>query len=208
MRVVPRFLPTRRSSVFVVLLLWASGPLTPNAVAQDRGTFELTALVGVASFLNEPADPTTTEDGSRVHFVFEQALGVGLRLGLNFGDAVGFDADMLYVPTEFSAVDGSMSGGLEANVYIVGGTLRIMLPPIGGGDVEPFGAVGAGVKGYDGLIGTHTDAMWSIGGGVYVPVGTTLDVRLELRDYMSRFDGAGDTRFQNDLLFTVGLVLF
>lgn len=203
-RARPRLGPWARRLLMLSLMLLLLKP-TGDALAQQRGTFEFMPTVGAAFFLNEVIDPVTVE-GFEVRSAFDDAFAVGFSLGLNFTETIGFDAGFLYVPTELSSATGGVSAGLDANEYIVGGTLRLALPWISSRSFSSYAAAGAGVKGYDGVIGTHTNAMWSVGLGTYVPLSGAFHLRFDLRDYMSRFGADGDTRFQNDVLFTAGIV--
>jgi hypothetical protein len=197
---------TLRTLLGAATLALGVAALSPaSAQAQQLRTIEVTPVIGGAFFPSKLAEPFKDEEGNTYNVSLGNAAVFGLNFGFNLSEQVALEVQGLKVPTQLSVSTQGASAGADMGLYLIGGAVRYAFAPVGR-SVRPFVVAGAGIKGYDG--GT-TDAMWNLGGGIRLPLGNRIGLRLELRDYMSRYDSIDwdrPARLQHDLLFMPGLV--
>lgn len=183
--------------------LFLLGPPAPADAQEDgggEGSLEVFLLYTNAFLngdVNEPVEDTPP--GS-----LDNAFGSGLGLGWRLGDRAVVEAVGIFVPTEISVTGERFSVAFDIDLTVLGGGLRYKI-----GDVrkalQPYVAGGIGAKIYDESgLETESDFMWNFGGGLAIDTGWIVDVRVDLRDYMSVFDAIRDSeKLQNDILLNV-----
>jgi len=151
---------------------------------QLRGLILAGALVGVAA-------PALAQDSSK-HFTFapvvgwtfwdserplKDALYVGGRLGARVR-YVGLEAAGGFSPTQVTG-----PGGQDASW--VHGSGNLMLFPLPGSPIEPFGFAGVGGEHFGGPAGAdHWDLTFDGGGGLLVRLNESFGLRFEARDVL------------------------
>ena len=162
-------------------------------------TLEITPFAGGTFFASELAFDTGL-DG---------AAAYGAHLGLRLSPRFGIEGTFAYAPTEFEGAAGVLDAG-DTDVFIYGGGLNLYAP-IYDARFSPFLSVGAGAKTYDFAAGdSETDFMGYVGPGLVVPLSPAIGLRIEARDYISKYDpesALADSEWQHDVLVAAGLTL-
>ena len=181
------------------------------ATAQMRGvalgpTLEVTPFAGATLFTSDLIGDTSLDGGA----------AVGGHLGLRLSPRIGIEGTFSYAPTDFEGTAGFFDGadgffdGGDTNVFMYGGGLNFYAPTYSS-RIDPFFSAGAGAKTYDFETGgSETDFMGYFGPGVVIGLNPALGLRLEARDYISKFDSGvagSDSEWQHDVLITAGLSL-
>lgn len=203
-----------RLSRLVVVLGLATAFLsagTPSGLSgQEDGKLEVTGTLANGFFYGGVGSSFSTDQGIENTVGLDDGLGVGLRVGWRFSDRVTGELAVTSFPTEIVVRGGQFTVGFDADVTMTEGTFLYHL-----GDpqapIRPFLAAGGGAVSYAGSFRTEWDGMWNVGGGVRLELGDLVDLRFDLRDYMSSFDALEnveneDARFQNHVVLSTGLV--
>jgi opacity protein-like surface antigen len=138
-----------------------------------------------------------------------------METGGGLGSAIGFWMKNRYqvelaVTYTSSAIHSTNQPDVSVDLFTFAGNVAYYLPIFGAGR-EIFVGAGAGVKNYDWLSDSskaETDFSWNVGGGLSVAVMRRLGVRVEARDYMSKFGSrqAGvDGAMQHDIIISAGV---
>ena len=185
--------------------------LSPNQAleAQAPMKMEFTAFAGAMIFPGDLASELLGCMGLVCDRIQDVGMKAGVAVGAHAGARFGpwsVEGTLAFAP---SSVEGVSTLGptvsMDTNLLIYGVDVLYTLPsenPL----MEFFLAGGLGAK-------THSPADWesqtnvtgNLGGGVRVWMSPTMALRFEGRDYISSFEGEGESKLQNDLLFTVGL---
>lgn len=206
------------ASLVLAALAWAMAPTAAaegQAAHAGRSGPELDAAAVVATPLTNLTPGTETAGGLQISSsVGMQAAGI-LWLSPRLG--VGVAGTWIPVDVEQVAATGPdgqpIPGGPVAGADYLAGSLEavVTLPPIGTDvQVEPYLVGGAGLRrlGVDGNpedAPSATDPMVTVGGGFRTLLSAGWLFRLEARDHLSLYDGAGDERAQHDLTVSVGI---
>lgn len=211
-------------SSFVALLA-----LTPFATAagQGKGRVELTPYLGMYLPVADIIKETDLGSGISLSFKQKSALSFGGRLSYGLSDRAALEGAFGYTSSDVRfEVSGIGSASLGATVitasarvlyrlnqpasptgwHLIGGLAMISR----GGDIwDQLQTGGATVDG-------RTDFGAVIGGGVRLPVGRRLALRIDVEDYVhqAKFtidDGVTaldtESQLQNDLVVSVGLAI-
>ena len=116
------------------------------------------------------------------------------------------EGTLAYAPSSFegtSTLGPTLSE--DMNLLMYGLSLLYTIPsdnPL----MEVFLASGIGAKTHSPSEGdAQTNALGNVGLGLRVWLSPSMALRFEGRDYISSFDGEGESSLRNDLLFSVGL---
>lgn len=193
----------------------AGGPeLAPDTTLHEGGGPELFALGGsLAPLARLSSDPGSFATEISSAPIVGGTAGYWLRSGLGAG------VQVLYAPASLNVLPTSFQGpiptGLGDARYLAA-TLELRYRLQSGGPagvLAPYVAAGGGIRrlSFDPIakLDVHdtTDPVGTVAIGAEAKFLGPAAVRLELRDYLSRFDAnaAGTSRLQNDLVITVGL---
>jgi len=174
-------------------------------MAQEFHHLDISGGLVNGFFLNDVDTVFTSDAGVRNHLRVDDGAGLSLRVGWRFSPRLSVEGRYVLIPTRISAVGGSLVGGAETDVTLAGGGITYRLS--NSRRISPYLRIGGGVVSYASDFSTDRDPTVSAGGGVRIDVGDRLDLRLELLDCMSSFNATEPSHFQNDLLFTTGLVI-
>jgi hypothetical protein len=215
--------PTIRSLVAVLVL----APLM-NAAGQAKGRVELTPFIGmylpVADIINI-SDPT----GSGLDLAFSQksAFSLGGRLGYGLSDRAALEGAFGYTSSDVK-IDVGGFGSVALGGTVLQGSARVLYrlnapaSPTAWHLVGGVAMISRGGEVWDTLstdstsVDGRTDFGVVIGGGVSLPVGKGLALRIDVEDYVYQakftFDLAGsrldtESQLQNDLVLSVGLAI-
>ena len=133
--------------------------------------------------------------------------------------AVGLAARGAWAPARLSlrptGIGGAVPDDLGDADYLAGTVDLVyrLRPPGAAAMVEPFLAVGGGVRRLEldavasPEVRSSTDPVGTVAAGARVDLWLPVALRFEVRDHLSRFDATetGDSKLQNDILITVGL---
>lgn len=194
----------RETLVFVSMLATAA-VCTQAAAAQSPRTIDVRPMVGGVAFFGQfdELDADLQERGARSSL--ENAIGYGLDVGVPFTQRFDVDVRFRYVPTDFSVHNGTQSVGFENELYI-GGVGISYMPGRSDGSVKSVFSVGLGGKHYTLFDSASFDWMWNLGAAIEIDT-QPLRLRFGLMDFMSFFDESGESKLQNDVMFTTAVVL-
>jgi hypothetical protein len=144
---------------------------------------------------------------------------VGGTVGYWLPNGVGVGAQLLYAPANLNIIPTSFQGPIPTDLgdarYLAATVeLRYRIPLRGpAGVLAPYVALGGGVRhlNFDPIanldVTDTTDPVGTIAGGAEARLYGPVAMRLELRDYVSRFDAtaSGVSRVQHDVAITIGL---
>lgn len=133
------------------------------------------------------------------------------------GKRLGAQLQATYASGELSILPGAQAGTVPDDLGDVdhvtvslNGRLRLA-PPSSLTALRPFFGAGVGVRILDVQaiaspeVEDSTDPMFTVAGGILIPAIGPVDLRFELRDFVTVFEsGSGDDRLQNDIGVTVG----
>jgi hypothetical protein len=210
---------------FVAVLLVA--PLSAVA-GQGKGRFELTPYLGMYA---PTADLISLSDpgGSGLTFVFSQksAFSFGGRLGYWISDRAAIEGAFGYTPSDVRLEVPSFAS-IALGGTVIQGSARVayrLNPPTARTGFHITGGLAVISRGgqmWDSLatggfvVNGRTDFGAVIGGGVRLPVGKNLALRVDVEDYVHQakftLDVQGSTadtesQLQNDLVLSVGLAI-
>jgi hypothetical protein len=144
-------------------------------------------------------------------------LSIGLANSVTYGGSIGrrydvvtLEVSMLWVPADLKASFGELDAAVDHGLTLI--SLDMLLNLNTSGRIEPFGAIGIGLKvyrpgdrPYDDAV---TDGAFNIGLGSRYLLTQLFAIRAEVRDYISFYrlesPGAGSSA-QHDILLTVGI---
>lgn len=202
--------PSPLAAVLLALLVAA----LPAEGQEGSGRLEVMAVGGAVAPLGQlTSDPETfaTEVSTSLAYGGSLAWWLTPALGAS-AHVLRAPAELNVEPTEFIGAVPNDLGSADYLAAVAGLTVR--LRPSGAAAIlEPFASVAGGVRRleFDPIaepeVTDSTDPVLSAAAGVYVRFYGGSWLRLELRDYLSRFEsasGAG-TRTQHDVAVTVGL---
>jgi len=191
-------------------------------------TFEISPFGGGAVFMEDlavcPANTscfgqTTTTRVTRGH---DTSIALGTHVGVRF-TRFALEGTFIFVPTDITTKQAGVESSGGQTILIYGANVRVDIPLRR--FFRAFVVGGAGVKqhtkndplteiGFQPQFESGIDAMFNGGGGLLLEISQRLAVRLEVRDYVSKFDAweltsdAGTLeRWQHDLLLTVGTTI-
>lgn len=164
--------------------------LAVPGMASAQTTRPLIDIVPQAGYLKQGdlmRGPLGTSIGS------DNGVFYGVQLGVNVTPTIALTGSVGYAEGDLTAglpVLGAASfGRTETLLYDAGLQLRL---PLGHPRITPFVQAGAGAARYrleSGLINTDaTNPAFHIGGGLDLDVSPTMGLRLQVRDYIGRFD--------------------
>ncbi len=188
-------------------------PLSPS-VSGDRGGLEAFVIGGGLA----PLARLSSDPGSFATQVSSAPM-VGGTVGWWFRGGFGAGVQLLYAPASLNIIPTSFQGPIPTNLgdarYLAAtAEVRYRLLLRGpAGVLAPYIALGAGIKhlNFDPIasldVQDTTDPVGTIAGGAEARLYGPVSMRLELRDYVSRFTAAvnGATRTQHDVAITFGL---
>lgn len=159
--------------------------LTLPATAAAQTRFELVPQIGYARFGDLWKGPVGTSIRSADGALY------GVLVGVQLAPAIALTGNVAYGRSDLEAglpILGSAAFGTSETLYFDGG-LEVRLPLA---TATPFLQVGAGGV-YQSLeaggVGTDaTSPAFHVGAGIDVPIGRSFALRLQGRDYISRFD--------------------
>lgn len=187
------------------------------AVAQDR--FEITPFVGSYYHITHISSGSSGPfAGNEFSFDQTNAITVGGRVTVPIGGRVAIQGEFSYVPsgvrfTEQDALGAGIDGGLAADGYLLFGSIRAVVSPrrsnlyflIGPGLVKRGGDDAWG--GFDS--GDLIDFGGVAGFGIRANVTPKFRLNLTAETYLYSLDpdgsGGNDSKFQADVLVTVGI---
>lgn len=178
--------------------------------AQQRPTVELIPQAGYALFGDLWKGPIGTSVRSR------NGAFYGLQLGLNATPVVGIVGSVGYSRTDLEAglpiLGGAAFGSSETVYYDAGVQLRV---PVAGRSISPFIQAGAGGVHHtleSGILDVESNSpALHLGAGLDMDLTPNVGLRLQLRDYISKFDAREavyldvDGASSHTLAFTMGL---
>ncbi|HXE57312.1 MAG TPA: outer membrane beta-barrel protein [Gemmatimonadales bacterium] len=195
------FLTTR--SVALTLALLLAGPLAATAAAQ-RADLEFTPFAGAYV-------PTANFEDLGGDIGNETSAAIGARLTFWGGGRIGFEGTFAFAPSD---IDNPPGGTLDVDAQVITGNASLLLGLLPAGQTSALflrlgGAVIArGGDAFDNVDG-KTDFGGVVGLGLRIPLGPRFGIRIDAEDYLynAKFDDDGESSFQNDLMFTVGLAI-
>jgi opacity protein-like surface antigen len=140
---------------------------------------------------------------------FETGKGLGSAIGFWLKNRYAIEFAVSYTSNTLTS---SNQPNIEADLFNAAGNLAYYVPIFGQGR-EIFVGAGAGVKLYDWLSDSskgETDFSWNVGGGVSIAIMRRLGLRVEARDYMSKFgsrQATVESALQHDIQVSAGLTL-
>jgi hypothetical protein len=184
---------------------------------EQESRFDISYELGNAFFMGQLAnDFQVDENPSETGTIgLEDSFGSGFRIGYRFTRKLGVEAALAAFPSNIVVSAPGIDGGLGQDVGFVSGNLVYEFRDVSSRQ-WPYLTAGGGLVFYP-ENGLQEDLMWNVGGGVRLDLSRRFDLRLELRDYMSIFDGfEGEvveegappegTHFQNHVVLTTGIV--
>lgn len=201
----------RRFGPSALAVLMTCFLVAPPALAQEPMKMELTAFAGAAVFPGSLADEFLVCEGIVCDRIQDVSMTAGVAFGAHAGARFGpwsVEGTVAFAP---SSLEGTSTLGptvsVDTNLMLYGVDLLYTIPsenPL----MEVFLATGLGAKTHSPSDGDgQTNVAGNLGVGLRVWLSPTLALRFEGRDYISSFEGEGESSLQNDLLFTVGLSL-
>lgn len=193
----------------------AAGPqLAPDTSLAHRGGPEIFAIGGALA----PLAQLSSDPGSFATQVSSSAT-VGGTVGWWLPGGLGAGVQVLYAPAALNILPTAFQGPIPTDLGDAGylaATAEVRYRLVSGGPagvLAPYVAVGGGIRhlSFDPIaqldVQDATDPVGTAAIGVESKLMGPVALRLELRDYLSRFDSSasGDSRLQNDVLVTVGL---
>jgi len=201
--------------------------LSPFAavVGQGKGQIELTPFVGMYLPLADIIKESDPGSGLSVVFSQKSAFSLGGRLGFGISDRAALEGAFSYTASDVK-VEIPGIGGTAISGTVVAGSARVLYrlnsPAsrtgyhlIGGlAMISRGGDVWSQIESSGTRVDGRTDFGAVIGGGVKLPVGRGLALRIDLEDYVhqAKFtldDGVAaldsESQLQNDLMLSVGL---
>lgn len=205
----------------VCLILGGAASLGAQADPLGRGDaapgppvgLEATAFVGWISSLAD-----LSEDPDAFSTAIDPYVAVGADAVFWFSERFGLGVTGVFAPSELGtrATQPDLPapedlGGVD---YLAGVANLVYRIPISGtaSAVRPYFAVGAGLRHLEIAesarpdLESSTDPAATIAGGVRLDVLGDVQLRMEVRDFMSSYEapGTGESTFQNDIAVTVG----
>jgi len=223
-----RVIPANLRRQLIVLALEAAAAflgVIPRAPAQGIGStavprvrFEITPFVGVYLPTASIIDQFTLACGCEVSLKQKTNVAVGGRVADWLNDRVAIEASVEYSGSGVRATyGGSVSADTSANIVAGSAQLLIGLPPrLLSASFYVSGGVGLVAHGGGGYAGTNGTTRFGgvLGAGTRFNIGRSLAVRAEAEDYVfsatftDPTTGTGtNARFQNDLVFSLGLAM-
>ena len=138
---------------------------------------------------------------------FETGAGLGSAIGIWMKNRYSFEFQVSYTSNTLTS---SNQPDIEADIFTAAANVSYYAPIFGAGR-EIFLGAGAGVKSYDWLSDSskaETDFAWNVGGGLSIALMRRLGVRVEARDYMSKFGSRQtgvDGAMQHDIIISAGV---
>lgn len=174
-----------RCSAYLALIGAVMVPATLQAQSTEPRV-QLVPQVGYAVHGDLWQGPVGTRIGGRNSALY------GLQAGLHLTRGLAITGNVALSDSELEAgipvIGGAAFGSLRNLYYDAGIELSL---PLGSG-VSPFLQAGAGGVRHDidtGIVDlTATSPAFHVGGGLDLPVGNALAIRLQVRDYISKFD--------------------
>jgi hypothetical protein len=197
-----------RGALAAALLAAAALPMA--GMAQTRPAVELIPQAGYAMFGDLWSGPVGTSVRSA------NGAFYGLQAGLNITPVIGLTGSVGYARTDLEAglpiIGGAAFGTSETVYYDAGVQLRV---PLQGAAVSPFVQAGAGGVHHalsSGILDvTSNSPAFHVGGGLDLDLTRNVGLRLQLRDYIARFDAREAIALDvsddptHTLAFTMGL---
>ena len=216
-----------RPSIRTLVAVLALAPFATLA-GQGKGRIELTPFLGmylpVADLINL-SDPS----GSGLTLVFSQksAFSVGGRVGYGISDRAALEGAFGYTASDVKVEVGGF-GSVALGGRVMQGSARVRYrlnapaSPTGWHLIGGLAMISRGGEVWDSLetggvrVGGLTDYGAVIGGGVALPIGKGLALRIDVEDYIHQakftLDAQGsqqdtESQLQNDLVLSVGLAI-
>ncbi len=213
----------RAASVWVIFLGAAAACARP-ALAQETGyeaaaTLDLTGYAGLLTPLARLADQGDTLSAEfSTKPAFGAELDYWLPSGLGIGMLVGYSRpDLTLQKADPDNPFGTRSVGLGQTDAWFAMANVMYRPNLGGsaGVLKPYVGLGAGVISLsypdqgEVVVEDETRFAGGLVGGAQLGVSGPVFARLDVRDYISSFDGEpfGESRLQNDIVISFGIGL-
>ena len=174
-------------------LVFAALPATAQRAGVSRPaatSITLSPYAGYIAFGNLVNGPLSTSLHSAAAPIY------GFQLNLPLSNVVSILGNVAYTEPDLRAgipIIGDVSVG-KSSVWLYDAGLQLSAPGYGSGDrgIFPFVQAGVGAMRYDvqvsGLSRTATNAAFTAGIGVDVPLAQSIGLRLAARDYIGKFD--------------------
>lgn len=186
-------------------MLAMSAVCTQAADAQSVRDVELRPMTGGIVFLGDVAEVSAENQERGARSSLENGIAYGMDIGVPLAEQFGVDVKLRYAPTDFSVHNGTQSFGFENKLYM-GGAGVSYTPDENGGSATPAFSAGLGAKYYTLFNSGTLDFMWYVGTALEVET-HSVTLRFDLVDFMSTFDESGESKLQNDVMFTTAVVL-
>lgn len=196
------------------VLVAALLPAPPAAAQEEPERLEVMAVGGaVAPLAQLTSDPETFATEVSTSLAYGGAVGYWVTPALGAGAHVlRAPAELNVEPTEFVGAVPNDLGSADYLTAVAGLTYRLRLSGPAA-IIQPYASLGGGLRRleFDPIaerdVEDATDPVASAAAGVYIQFYGGSWLRLELRDYLSRFDsGVGaEARTQHEIAVTVGL---
>jgi hypothetical protein len=188
-------------------------PLPPSTAATREGLEAFVLGGGLAPLAQLSSDP-----GSFATQVSSAPI-IGGTAGWWLANGFGGGVQVLYAPASLNIIPTSFQGPIPTdlgNARYLAATAEVryrLLLKGPAGVLAPYVAVGAGIRhlNFDPIasldVRDRTDPVATVAGGAEARLYGPVSMRLELRDYLSRFTAAvnGATHTQHDVAITFGL---
>lgn len=209
----PSFLAAQADTIATMGDTLNMPPLSPS-MAGHRGGLEAFVIGGGLA----PLAQLSSDPGSFATEVSSAPM-IGGTAGWWFPNGFGAGVQVLYAPASLNILPTSFQGPIptdlgDARYLAATAEVRYRLLLKGpAGVLSPYVAVGAGIRhlNFDPIasldVQDRTDPVATIAGGAEARLYGPVSMRLELRDYLSRFTAVvnGATRTQQDVAITFGL---
>lgn len=191
-----------------------AGPMEPDAASAAPAGLEAAGFVGwISALANLSDDPATFSTA------LDPYVAVGAEAVYWFSSRFGLGVMAVFAPSEIGTratlPDEPAPESLGDVDYLAGAANVVYRIPVSGTatPVRPYFAAGAGVRhlgigeAAEPALASSTDPAATVAAGVRLDVLGDLELRMEVRDFMSSYEapGTGESTFQNDIAVTVGL---
>lgn len=187
---------------------------SPGTATQEYHRLELSIAAAQGFF---PSDLVPEIQPEGISESLADAPGLAFSTGVWLTGHWYLGAEWVVVPTTaevFSENPVASNVELDRDVAIYAGSLRYALRNVSS-RIVPYAAAGAGAKRYSGVSEatlapfSTSDFTGSLGAGVLIDPGWVARIRLEARDFVSRFtpEDGSSTKIQHDIFVTAGLAV-
>lgn len=209
----PSFLAAQADTIATMGDTLNMAPLAPS-ISANRGRLEAFVIGGGLA----PLATLSSDPGSFATQVSSAPL-IGATAGWWFRNGFGAGVQVLYAPASLNIIPTAFQGPIPTdlgNAHYLAATAEVryrLLLDGPAGVLTPYVALGAGIRhlSFDPIasldVQNRTDPVGTIAGGAEARLYGPVSMRLELRDYVSRFTATvnGATRTQQDVAVTFGI---